>query len=105
MILELDTLDINDAERFAGFAKNQSNKIFSNLYKNEKEDSFVYGIFGYSEDLAEKLESLDGNHSPIIGWAYDGNPIYGPFAYDDPQNIQSGVRIIKPSYDLVTVFS
>ena len=94
-------LDINDAERFAGFAKNQSDKIFSNLYKNEKEDSLVYGIFGYSEDLAENLEPLDGNHSPIIGWAYDGNPIYGPFAYDDPQNIQSGVRIIKSSYDVV----
>ena len=71
-------LDINDAERFAGFAKNQSDKIFSNLYKNEKEDSLVYGIFGYSEDLAQNLEPLDGNHSPIIGWAYDGNPIYGP---------------------------
>ena len=51
-------LDINDAERFAGFAKNQTNKIFSNLYKNEKEDSLVYGIFGYSEDLAEKLGHL-----------------------------------------------
>jgi len=21
------------------------------------------------------------NHSPIIGWAYDGNPIYGPYGY------------------------
>ena len=22
------------------------------------------------------------NHSPILGYAYDGNPIYGPYAYD-----------------------
>jgi hypothetical protein len=22
-------------------------------------------------------------HSPIIGWAYDGNPIYGPYGYGD----------------------
>jgi hypothetical protein len=33
------------------------------------------------------LQLSDGNeitsnaHSPIIGWAYDGNPIYGPYGY------------------------
>ena len=75
--------------------RSQNKKIFSNLYKNDKEDSLVYGIFGYSEDLAQQLEPLDGNHSPIIGWAYDGNPIYGPFGYGDPENIQSGVRIAQ----------
>ena len=25
-------------------------------------------------------------HSPIIGWAYDGHPIYGPYGYQDPEN-------------------
>ena len=25
-------------------------------------------------------------HSPILGWAYDGHPIYGPYAYVDKQN-------------------
>ena len=92
-------LHVNDAERFSKFSKNQSEKIFSNLYKNEEEDSLIYGIFGYSEDLAQNLESLDGFHSPIIGWAYDGNPIYGPYAYSDPKNI-SDIKIIKPSYEL-----
>jgi hypothetical protein len=24
------------------------------------------------------------NHSPILGYAYDGNPIYGPYGYDTP---------------------
>lgn len=24
-------------------------------------------------------------HSPIIGWAYDGNPIYGPYGYADKE--------------------
>jgi len=23
-------------------------------------------------------------HSPIVGWAYDGNPIYGPYGFDTP---------------------
>ena len=94
-------LRINDAKRFSQFSKNQSKKIFSNLYKNEKEDSLIYGIFGYSEDLAQNLESLDGFHSPIIGWAYDGNPIYGPYAYSDPKNI-SDIKVIKPSYELLS---
>jgi len=31
------------------------------------------------ENNAEK--STSKYHSPIIGWAYDGNPIYGPFGY------------------------
>ncbi len=24
------------------------------------------------------------SHSPILGWAHDGYPIYGPYGYDDP---------------------
>ena len=67
-------------------------KIYSNLYKNDEENSLVYGIYGYSEDLASNFEPLNGAHSPIIGWAYDGNPIYGPFGYTSSENIQSGSR-------------
>ena len=26
----------------------------------------------------------DKVHSPIIGFAYDGNPIYGPYGYQNP---------------------
>ena len=91
-------LNVNDAFRFAELQNNPSVKIFSNLYKNRKIDNLVYGIFGYSQDLGSNFEELNGSHSPIIGWAYDGNPIYGPFGYSDP-NIQSGIRIINPSYE------
>ena len=94
-------LTVNDAKRFSEFSKNQSKKIFSNLYKNNEENTLVYGMFGYSEDLAQNIEPLDGDHSPIIGWAYDGNPIYGPYAYSDPKNI-SDIKVIKPSYELST---
>ena len=27
------------------------------------------------------IEVASENHSPIIGWAYDGNPIYGPYGF------------------------
>ena len=38
-------------------------------------------------------------HSPIIGWAYDGNPIYGPFGYSIADDINSPLKIIKTSYE------
>ena len=30
-------------------------------------------------NLLNNAEQASLNHSPIIGWAYDGNPIYGPY--------------------------
>jgi hypothetical protein len=36
------------------------------------------------------------SHSPILGWAYDGNPIYGSFGYDNPyQDVQAASPTIK----------
>ena len=32
------------------------------------------------------------HHSPILGWAYDGYPIYGPYAYSNATNAGSAVR-------------
>ena len=39
-------------------------------------------IYGRT-DLAKvsNIEVDSTNHSPIIGWAYDGNPVYGPYGY------------------------
>ncbi|MFN0077948.1 MAG: sulfatase-like hydrolase/transferase [Prosthecobacter sp.] len=31
-------------------------------------------------------------HSPIVGWAQDGLPVYGPYGYSDPDSAASGVR-------------
>jgi hypothetical protein len=38
-------------------------------------------------------ESPDSVHSPIIGWAYDGNPIYGPYG-----QVGSQIQKIRSSY-------
>ena len=93
-------LSVNDAQRFGEHAKTRTPKIFSNLYQNDTKDAIVYGIYGYSEDLADTYGDDGSLHSPIIGWAYDGNPIYGPYGYKNPNDIQSGVKIIKPGYSL-----
>ena len=93
------SLTLNDAGRFG------------NNYLTTRENSLSFGILGYSQTLAGSLEnSFDvkqngefdkiTSHSPIIGWAYDGNPIYGPFGYSDPTNINSDLKIISSSYKL-----
>lgn len=39
-------------------------------------------------------------HSPIIAWAADGFPVYGPYGYSDPTNASSGVRRMISGYTL-----
>ena len=37
-------------------------------------------------------------HSPILGWAYDGYPIYGPYGYAAANDPASGVRRMVSGY-------
>ena len=82
---------------------------FGDSFLSTKEDSLRFSILGYSQDIANNFENTFNvtssgefsnitGHSPIVGWAYDGNPIYGPFGYSDPDNINSTLKIITPSY-------
>jgi len=41
----------------------------------------------YSEDT-----NTPTKHSPILGWAADGYPIYGPYGYSSATNANSGIR-------------
>ena len=47
----------------------------------------------YSESSSTNL-----SHSPIVGWAYDGYPIYGPYGYSISNNAASGVRRMVSGY-------
>ena len=42
-------------------------------------------------------------HSPLIGWAFDGNPIYGPFGYSTPTNTASAIKRMTPSWALRSI--
>jgi hypothetical protein len=44
--------------------------------------------------------SINQKHSPIIGWALDGSPIYGPFGYKNPLVVSEIVRL-QSSYELI----
>ncbi|WP_395737609.1 YHYH protein [Prosthecobacter sp.] len=39
-------------------------------------------------------------HSPILAWAADGLPVYGPYGYSDPTNASSGIRRMISSFTL-----
>jgi hypothetical protein len=62
-----------------------------------------YGVVGYTTSIGDSEFGDDGtSHSPIIGWAYDGNPIYGAYAYSDPADINSGIKVLTSGYQRVT---
>ena len=46
----------------------------------------------YAEDAATP------SHSPILGWAFDGTPIYGPYGYTDAYSSTSAIKKIDSGY-------
>lgn len=48
----------------------------------------------YTEDTSHL------KHSPILGWAYDGYPVYGPYGYIDPAvgSVDTTIRRIKSGF-------
>jgi len=44
------------------------------------------------------LEVSNTSHSPILGWAYDGSPIYGPYGYTNPDG--GIIKQITSGYEL-----
>ena len=51
-------------------------------------------------EITEIFEHTDNHHSPILGWAFDGFPIYGPYGYSDTNNALSTVRRMVSGYVL-----
>lgn len=71
-------------------------KLRESVFSVDQSGEIVYG----KKDLLKinRKESLSQYHSPIIGWAYDGNPIYGPYGYS---NKSGGViELMKSGYVL-----
>ncbi len=91
-----------------GFMENSTGNYgsqFTHLYAPRKlremlpslklDGSKDYGTYDLEYENAEEVSE---NHSPIIGFAYDGNPIYGPYGFD---RIDGGViRRMIPGYEL-----
>lgn len=70
-------------------------------------EEYYYGRVGNPKQLRIALsdnlsstfvEPQEKTHSPILGFAYDGVPIYGPFGYSNPTDSSSEVTKISSGY-------
>jgi hypothetical protein len=85
--------------------------IFPNFATKDKaEKTLGYGYVANPKRLRVQLnDNLNTNfiepttkkHSPIIGFAYDGNPIYGPFGYSDSLDSNSSITRLISGYDVL----
>lgn len=57
-------------------------------------------MFFYQSDPKLLYTKNPNTHSPIVGYAFDGNPIYGPFGYSNPTDTSSTIKPMKSSYRL-----
>jgi hypothetical protein len=58
-----------------------------------------YHCHGFPKSL---LPLNPNSHSPIIGYAYDGFPVYGPFGYSAPLDSLSSIARMETGYALRT---
>ena len=95
----------NNITRDDGYiAKNVSSLQYTHLYSPRYLREITLRQIGNLnvKDLNVSLgrEQVSVVHSPLIGWAYDGNPIYGPYGY---LNGNSGpVRALRSGYRIKT---
>ncbi len=88
-----------------------SNWHYNNMYRNESGRDTVGGnpnsnnVYGYIQPGKEAVGLTvwsTTSHSPIIGWSFDGLPIYGPYGYTDRLNDTSAIKRLESSYSLRT---
>ena len=66
------------------------------MHWHPKDGESIENDYDESTIQAVAMNTYDGNHSQVIGVAYDGYPIYGFWGYDDSMNIVE----MKSSYEL-----
>ena len=59
-----------------------------------------YHYHGLPTGLLDDVKLQSGTHSPLIGWAADGFPIYAVYGYSDGEDATSTVQRLKSSYRL-----
>jgi len=73
-------------------------KLRESVYVRNQNNDVKYGLFDLEK--VNDQEVATEYHSPIIGWAYDGHPIYGPYGYTKRDG--GVVRAMESGYKLTT---
>ena len=79
-----------------------NNQRFDNELLQETDDKLQYSVLSYFDTLRTAFGEDSSTVSKIIGWAYDGNPIYGPYGYSDPEDTNSSAARVTSGYVLNT---
>ena len=58
------------------------------------------GAYHYHATPISLYDDPSNEHSPIVGFALDGYPIYGPFGYSTATNANSGITRMLSGYEL-----
>lgn len=86
------SLRVNNFERFG-----------DEFLLTESIGNLKYSVVGYSTAVGfSQFNDTGTTHSPIIGWAFDGNPVYGPYGFSDPSDSNSSVRLVVTGYEAQT---
>lgn len=72
---------------------------FLNCWRSNGAMASYNDYYGSSQYNGDILRHPDG-HSKIIGFAFDGFPIYGPYGYVDSWNNLSGIASVSSSYEV-----
>jgi hypothetical protein len=103
----LKSWTVNDIFKFgtsnvsSGILLGKKYSLFGNIFAVYYLNSNLYTQFNIPSLSSSQNPTI---HSPIIGWAYDGCPIYGPDAYTNV-NGTGGLRRMTTSYRLKSTLS
>ena len=78
--------------------KGYLNKINSEVEsENESENEIMLYMKTMLKLATENSNDIDTFHSPLLGWAFDGFPIYGQIGYKDKD--KDALKLLKTSYN------
>ena len=81
------------------YFKNKTNLDSENGYWFQNYDPAKgYGYAYYASPTTLRVNDTGASHSPILGFAYDGNPIYGAYGFSNPLDASSAISQMSPSY-------
>jgi len=77
-------------------------KFGNEIFEETKNNKLKYCVGGYFDTLRDSFNESASSVSGIIGWAYDGNPIYGPYGHEDVTDTNSNPKRLSSGYGLST---
>ena len=88
-------VNAKDSKSFEGKKELHYNKVEASSDNWSINSKGVKQYHTISPDVIGLDEWATDAHSPIVGWAFDGLPIYGPYGYSDPEDSESEIVRIQ----------